>query len=245
MWTKVRKTLFFLAVAAAALAQIPGGKAVRTALVYERDLDSTSYEYCVMTGSGDDVLGPNRLVPLQITTAGSVVATSAFVASSAPFNFVAVGDELTVKQAGTNLGIDLLRYVVTRTDANNITVNTAWDLTAGFTFSFRRLTCGTTATSGWIPFSGFASASFVIDVSQFVATSMDYRLECRREGAVNSAVIISQVNKTATFQVEESVLNNTGYFDACRIGFKINTDDGDDLTTNAEKLTVFFAGLAR
>lgn len=221
------------------------------ALVYEYELDSTSNIYCAMyrdsQAATKDFWGDGLAISQPITTSGSTTALTAVNSTEAPFDELGAGDELTV-----NLdGVIQKRYLSAVASDVAATANAAINLgdgklgTRGYGFNVRYLTCGTAATDGWLRVPG-KCVTVVVDVDQMNATSIDATLEGRHLAAVSPVVTIATKNFTAAgshvfnscnFMVSTAI---TTYpvFDEIRLALKINTDDGDDLTTNAEKITV-------
>jgi len=215
------------------------------------DLDSTSYIYCVTTGENGQVLNPSTNNGIRVTS--TTTALAAATASTSPFSAVAVGDEITVitPSGPGGLGIPETRVVTVRTDANNITMNAAF--TAEVTnvqFSWRDRTCGTAATSGWFPVSTYRGVSVSLQVTQIVVTGhIDFKVQCRQTGVDNTPVDVYAEGmsnyRTGGYdaaQVDNDLIiihNGVVLFNQCRVGMLIHTaDDGDDLTTNAEQVTV-------
>lgn len=211
-------------------------------LIAGYDLDSTDWIYCSSVGETGRPLDAPRLVNIKAKTSGSSTTVTSNTASSGAFATVAVGDLLwfprtegTVSAAATGEW----RYVTARASADSITIDSAIDLSSGYGFGFRRPTCGTTATDGWIPVLGFERINFVGQIDQLDVTGgIDYEVECKAEGpSATAVVIIGPTNKTTTWAGGNVAYEPWAY---CRIGWKIGSaDDGADTTTHAEKIAAY------
>lgn len=230
----------FLAPAAASADDV----VVAVPLIAGYDLDSTSLIYCNSTGQGGGVLAPPKMVNVKATTSGSSTTVTSLVANSDAFLNVAAGDLLWFPrtEAVVPVATGAWRYVVSRASANSITVDTAIDLTSGYGFGFRTRSCGTAATSGEVPVSGFAAVNFVGQIDQISVTGgIDYVVECRPEGpAATWTTIIGPTNKTAAWAGGNVAYEPWAY---CRMGWKIGSaDDGTDTGADAEKIAAYFIG---
>lgn len=214
------------------------------------DLDSASLIYCSSLGKAGQhgnagtSRGADYTAPLKIKTAGSSTTTVSNVASSGAFKNVNVGDIIAV----TTDGIRLERVVVTNADDDTVTVDTAWDLTGGFNYSWRDVSCGTGATSGSIPVADFEDFRLTAQVAQMNATSIDLQVECKHPEGVFLVVATKNVTAGGTGTANYLTYPAVGIagadeaFFACRVGYKVNTDDGDDTGANAEQINVFLSG---
>lgn len=219
-------------------------------LVAGYDLDSTSLIYCNSVGEGGAVLAAPRLMKEKVKTSGSSTTVTSNTASAGAFTLVAVGDLLwfprtEAAQLANGAAVGAWRYVTARASADSITVDTAIDLSSGYGFGWRDVTCGTSATSGEVPVVGFDAINFVGQIDQISVTGgIDYVVECRAEGpAATWATIIGPTNKTATWAGGNVAYEPWAY---CRIGWKIGSaDDGSDTGANAEKVAAYFTGTKR
>jgi hypothetical protein len=213
-------------------------------LAVDYDLDSTTYTAVCYTGRMGRVLDDWIPGNARITTSSSTTTTTSLTSSTSAFQAVEQYDALLVMQNG----LPLRRYVSAAASVDSITVNSAWDLsdlTAGYRYSYRNFTTGTAAESCWIPVAGYKSFTVQFIIDQMVVTGgIDFKLECRMEAAISSPSVIFSNNYTAADSDGYSVQNNE--WDQCRVMVKIGTsDDGGDLTTNAEKVSAFFQGSIR
>lgn len=219
-----------------ASAELTGGR-VRVPMLSDYDLDATTYTYCVTTGQGGDPLAQGRLGQAKIETSGSSTTWTASTTGQKPFDRLAVGDEITVKDASVPPEF-ITRRVTAKASGDSITVSSAADLGAdGVMFTWRQRACGTTATSGWIPTEAQGESLFAIQIDQLNVTGgIDVSVECEVLSVGSDGTQVHTENVTAAKNIS---VNIESPYDRCRVGFKIGTaDDGDDLTTNAEDITV-------
>lgn len=280
-----------VAAALALLVAIPAAAEEKTIvsfpLAIDWDLDATSFRYphsqtvpITTPGAGsraEGVHGTGIKGNGKIQTSGAsttVVATS----TQGPFDAIQVGDLINVTTVGNRVpdarnavegGQNLWLKVVTRTDANNITVNQTVDLTGGVSFFWRRSYDLATAT-GWIPVRDFNTAKF--DVSLVGTTDgagFNVRVECRNDtvGIDDASIYVVRPSYTAAAAVSEcgpgainaadqsctfsdavtAVLprqsfriDTRGWFE-CRVGVRINTAD-DAADAVVETIRVEFVG---
>lgn len=199
------------------------------ALFYTRDVSAAAYEYCIMAGLGGGALARDIPVTRPIETSGSSTTTVASTASSKPFLGIDVGDEISVASEGSN-DVRLYREVITNADDDTITVDTAWDLgTTGVNFFWRDLTCGTAVTNGIISTSGRETVTFDIQVITLAATSIDFIVEGRLQGAGTGWTPLTTAVYTAVGG-GAIVVNRLGY-QQLRLGVKVTGDVGTQSVT--------------
>ena len=245
----MRKSLTLLvallvALASAAQAALPED-AVRFPLMSDYELDATSFIYCRTLGPTGLVDEDPIAVGIPIKTGGSGTDVVAVTAGSNPFANVAIGDELLLPAYPG--GAIQRRYVVTRADADNITINAtaaigvnpASSYTQYPTFAFRKRVCGSTATDGWFPVHGADMINVQLQIDQInTTTGIDYQIECKIDGTVAVGVIvIGPTTQTAVWRSGNIV---TEPWDFCRLGLKMtSTDDGPDAGATAEKISAY------
>jgi len=180
---------------------------------------------------------PNRSGTARITTAGSNVVTTAV--SGTPFAGLGVGDELAVR---INEAVTI-RYIATWTSATQVSVDTAWDLTAGYAFSYRRLQSGTGAGVGWFKVSDLSTRTVMAVVTQYNGTGgIDVSVEGRGPSGVPFQIATGNI-AGATFPNNEYVVDVPGGtvpgggVQWLRVGLKITTTD-----TGVQKAWVDFSG---
>jgi len=236
----------------AALPSLAWAAENRTAFFNVRyDLDATTLTACVANGiSGpwsSPISGNNR-----VKNAGSETAVTAVTATEYPFLNMAAGDTLWIKDGPTTYA----RTILTYTDADNIVVDEALDLSAdaaGYAFRYKNHVCGTGASAGWISLDQMSSVTVMLSFGQMVSDG-DY-IHLRLEGSPDSADGYDDINQlwptdkvisdTATLQI----FDGTGITDNLWIEIPaavhkirvlvefVVADDGNDLTTNSENLT--------
>lgn len=204
-------------------------------LASEYDLDSSSYIYCYTLGKDGNVRGDWLPGNGFIKTSGSSTTTVSNTTSGAALNGISVGDELMIVVSGRFVR----RYVTAAASVDSITVNSAWDLSSGTGYYVRHRTCSTAATAGWFRVSELNSFSVEFKIQQMDAASIDVLIQCRADDASGATNDVFTRNYTGTggdVYVAPSELGQLG--DECRFGMRVNTDDGADTTTHAEKISV-------
>lgn len=210
------------------------------------DLDATSYTYCIATGNSGP-LGTPFDGRVNVKTTGSSTTITAVTVGSGPFDKVTVGDILFLRSQNTTPDI---RYVTAKTSADTVTVNSAINIEnsgAGRPFGWYDVTCGTSASDGWMPVSQFSLVKVLFRIDQMNATSIDAIIE-GRDDTLNpqptllypdpaDAASTNECKKGNFTDVNGCAVVVTGIWDAIRIGFKINTDDGSDTGADAESIT--------
>jgi hypothetical protein len=137
----------------------------------------------------------------------------------------------------------LERVVKTKADADNVTVEDAIDLSAGYPYYYKSRYFGPDADDGWFPVNEFVGGALtlVFDVAQINGTGgIDLTLQCRQVGASAPVVTVSTTNVTAAGQtvVALDLRLNSGY-DQCRAGLGWGTnDDASDTGSAQEIITV-------
>lgn len=205
-------------------------------LVSGYNVASTSYIYCVTADAAGRVWSGGEVGPGKLTTSGSSTTVTGVDSSADVFLSIAVGDELLI-----NLdGVMERRYVTARASADSITVNAAINLgdgrqgTAGYGFSWRRLTCSTDATHGWIPVRGLSEVTFIFALETINATSIEAIIYCRHNSSNSVGVEAWSESYTAA---GGDIVTLRGSpkdgikFDACRFGVKVTGDGGNQSLT--------------
>lgn len=219
----------------------------RGTLFYDYDLDNaTDYVYGTLTGLSATPFGSPIRVDVAIKTTGSSTSVTAVTAATSPFAAVAVNDVLAVRRGD---GTTDLRRVTARADADNVTVDTAVDWSAGFAFGYYDATYGTAGTSGWTPVAQATRLQLEWHVKQLNVTGgILVRVQCRTNTLDTQPVTVwpdptssastDECKKGTMTAVIDCALIVTGRWDACRLGFKIGTaDDGGDTGADAEKIS--------
>lgn len=206
------------------------------------DLDSDTETFCAFD--------PTPVTPTANLVVTAASATVTGVGAGTPFTNVAVNDQLLIGFGTTNA---MVRTVIARASASSITVDSVSTFTSpstGTPFQYRNLRCSTDGTAGDFSVSTFAGFTADFNIAQQnTTTGIDVRMQCR-VGDINAgwkqvipaltppAVSGTYLTFTGTGGVA-MVVPPSDHWDRCRIGLKLNsTDDGGDLTTNREAISV-------
>jgi len=193
-------------------------------VTWAEDTSATSLTYCSMQGINGDAFGKPILISIPIKTTGSSTSVTEVTASSFPFTNVSVGDMIIVKRADT-IGTTDKVAVTARADASNITVSSAVNWSNGYSFSWLKKVCGTTAADGWIQLTGFNNIQSTVEWVTKAGTSIDYSLEC----SIGPGLPIVVNASSATAVGQWSTVVTAGIYDRCRLGLKISGDSGTNL----------------
>lgn len=153
---------------------------------YRKDYDSTTLTFCKLVGQNSNPRGGTIAGTARIKTTGSSTSVTAVTAGQLPFAALAVDDVIVVTRPGSN-AVDW-RVIATKTDGDNITVDTAvnWDTTTGFEFRWLDDQCGTTDNDGWIDVQAGGMAAknvtFMLEQVSGVTGGIDWDIECRGSG---------------------------------------------------------------
>lgn len=218
------------------------------------DLDSASYIFCNVTGQLGDPWGPPIPGLSPIATSGPSTTVVEVTASSLPFANLGVGDIIFTTDS---TGAAAIRAITAKASGASITVDSAINLGTSTPFSWKKLTCGTTAESGWISVQGWLYKKVSVHLNQMDATSIDIKWECRDRTIDTQPEYVYPGSSTASGvcpggtsasgacnYTAASIATRTSVevdvpYDQCRVGMKINTDDGLDTTTHAESITAW------
>ena len=196
------------------------------------DVDDTSYTYCVTTGENNSAWGDPRPGG-SVVSASASTTVAATTADTLPFTFVDVGDVLYFKSA---IGVTSVRYVTAKASGDSITVNASITLVASG-FTWREVTCGTDAASGWIPVAGWGEAKINTYVENLSvdASGIDVIWECRDLSDDTQVIIVyPATNYTAEGSATGRAVVITEPWDECRVGFKVADDDATDTGADIE-----------
>lgn len=225
-----------------------------TVMTLQYDLDSTSTIYC-------RVGGPQKGTGKIQTTGASQNVTESTTGNN-PFAAIRAGDVLEVDTTPLAAASpNDFAYIITRTDSANVVVNPAVTWTGGYPFTYWTQDCGTAITDGWVDVSGLFDAKITVAIQQMAATSVSWRIECKDNTPDTTPNIVYPGDSsdcgpgtlTSGYCVYTSATDFAGTHavyipeieGACRVGMKIDTDDGGDLTTNAEQITIALSGRIR
>lgn len=242
-------TLFRVLLAFAFLASPLFAQSPKAVFVTAYELDATDPTYCVTTGQNGSPWAAPRVgagvagVSGNIKTSGSSTTVVEATTDALPFALLAVGDQIFVNGS--------VRYITAKASGASITVNSAIDLEnggAGYPFMWNDVACGTTASDGWIPVQDAKVITIKVQVDQLNVTGgINVTIQCRdNTHDTVPFTIYPDPNDTSTEEshtmnytaVQANAYDVPGVWDACRVGLEIGTsDDGGDLTTNAEDIT--------
>ena len=221
------------------------------------DLDATSITYCRVTNlNGDPFGGPILVTAGKLDTSGSSATVVEETVGSNPFAAVAVGDILVA-----STGDEATKYgvVTAKASSASLTIHTARDWSAGYTFGILRPACGTASTSGWIDIpSGYENKVVGFHLKQIngVTGGIDVRLECKGgyPDAAPNPVYPSSSTATCGGGTNASGFCNfttagitTGNLDimideahrSCRVGLLIHTSEtAESVEADNERITV-------
>lgn len=243
------------AIPTAALAQT--NNTLRRSVTMQYDLDSTTGISCAFN--------PPRPIPIAVSAAASTTL-AATTASTSPFALASVGDAVEINTGDINTGGARVRRLITaKASADSVTIDAATTVTAR-TFQLFISSCGTTATSGFIPVTSRAIATLSINVEQlsvasggiafkiegYLGDDPDHRnLTNLWPGESSAGSDCAAGTFAAGFCVFTTVGNlpiftSTPYIQVSfiRVWMKLSgADDGADTGANAEKVTINYAGL--
>jgi hypothetical protein len=220
----IRVVLVLLLVAPALLAD--------DARTYVRNYDSsTTLTYCSTT---DFVAGLGR-----VATSGS---STTVTGTSTNFLSLVAGDEIFVTRptSGNQTTTDRRVVQTTPTTATALTLTAVADWTAGFSWRYRKVTCGTGAENGWLAVGNTSTRDVSWAWTTINATSSTIQIECRNtDDSAGPAIIVwpTAANSASTDPCLSGValdandgtncnLRIGGRYSQCRIGVKITTDTG-------------------
>lgn len=208
------------------------------------DLDATDLTYC---NTGAIAKGDGT-----VTTSGSSTTVTAAVTTA--FNAVAAGDTIYFNLPSGRV----VRYIASVTDGDTLVLTAAVNITAAAPFEYRERACGTTATDGWVNVQDYDTRNIILQIDQVVATGgISVHWQCKGRGDQAGPVKVWPGNgadcgsgtlssglcnfATGTTHAFSVVIDEP--WAQCRVGLKIGSaDDGDDLTTNAENVNIYFYG---
>lgn len=205
------------------------------------DLDSTNLTYCVVTGTQNDPFGPPMQVDTRIKTTGSSATVDEAVASTGPFAALSAGDIIFVKNDDNTTTI---RVITAKSSAAEVTVDAAVDWSSGVAFSWKKTTCGTGATNGWINVAAYEDKTMILQYDQGdLSGGLDARWECRAAGINAQPVQVYPSSGLQNFPTANigigartAVVDFSPWSD-CRLGVAAHTSDPSDSSTNLEQIT--------
>lgn len=225
----MRKLLLYLVVLALA-GSVEATQCKTANFFLDYDLDSTSLLYGVVQGAnspfGGTIPGGQR-----IKTSGSSLTVTSLTAGDNAFAELSVGDSIFIRDPDTQLVSK--RNIVTKTDADTVTVDSVITLTSA---AFSWLKSTTSADLGWLDISGWSGRTITVQYDQGDLGRLDARIECRGSYVGSQPVQIFPSCTTGacnTYQAYTTagIASSTSVvipdpFGACRVGVKYATSDG-------------------
>lgn len=217
------------------------------------DLDTTSYVSCSISARG--ATNSNAIdwkqVPFKVSNASSSTGIGNNETSSPrPAQLdMAFG---TYVRFVIN-GVPTYRYVVSGGYIGSpdfdqtYTLNAAVDISSTATGSTNGIPMWywvPRTDAGWINTKGLREANFTVQLDQAVITGgIDLKVDCRDDTPTAAPVTVFPVTNYTTFPAAIRVVIPENWHQ-CNAFFKIGSaDDGGDLTTNKEKISVTFTGV--
>jgi len=219
---------------------------------YNYDVDSASLTYVRMVGQNGDPFGGSMVGPGTIKTVGSTTTVTENVASSNPFRDVGVGD---VIQVSTSTTTRFTRVVVAKASDASITVDTAVDLTAGYSWRWWDTQVGTTINDGWIDVGQMSTVAMTVQYEQGDLDGLRVRWECKTASlganpvivypgessdcGIGGTLVVDRCNfATAGVTARLTVAVTDNPFAACRVGLAFAATDTSEAGANLEQVTV-------
>lgn len=224
-------------------------ESLRTAnIAFKYDISATSFTYCAYTGRQGDPFGAPIAGHDKIKTVGSSATVTEYTASSGPFDVVSVGDILVVTNLATATPFQTAyRLITAKASSASITVDTAIDLSAtgGYTWTYLKQSCGTTANDGWIPAGTDRTRLIEWQIDTINATSIEVQMQGRVAGANSNPVTLFPVTGAtgtacqtgSTTGTITCVVGDIWGFSDIRFGVKVTGDAG------AQSVTITYQGV--
>lgn len=262
----MNRTLRALVALALALPILPApveaGDYAAASAVIRYDVDSSTGTSCYMAGANGSPWSQQVNGAQRIKTSGSSTTVSSETASSGAFALAVARDVISIKNPGVETskagpfvgGTGAVITVVT--DANTVTVDPAVNW-AGFSYSWLRPVCGTTAADGWIAVAGADKLVMTVQYEQGDLDALLWNFECMQDtpGSVPNIVYPNEgdtcgsagtyssgfcsfatAGTTANLSVE-----TLGSYGQCRFVFKYASTDTSDAGANLERVTATIA----
>lgn len=225
-----------------AFGQVPPPAAL-TPIVSSYDFDSATPTSCL--------LGPQVQGLGTVSTSGSSATLTASRTTSFTSTITA-NAEIRIKAPAN--GPTITRIVDSLTDGDTLTLRDVATVSAGSEWTYRNVTCGTSATSGWFPVDALTpNRTWHLTVSQIslASGSMAVTLRCRTDsawaglgtlvypktGASGSECATGLFTTTASCALNDNDIR----FRQCRWLVAL-TDDGGDTGVNREQVTIAVMG---
>jgi hypothetical protein len=217
-------TILLAGVASLASAQVN----VEKVILSKYDLDSASYIYCTMS---DLRAGPGR-----IETSGTTATVTTVATYTDSFTDVGVGDEIVAQSV--NLAAPVVFTVTARASATSITADRTinLDVTAGASFTWRKLSCGTGAGDGWFTVPAGTNHLAVVWGQGDLTDGLDVSIETRYRGSYGGPLsVLTYTIAAATGHEETAIVEESTDW---RVGLKYHTADASDAAANLEQIGI-------
>lgn len=219
------------------------------------DVDSDTITYQAYKGQKGNPYGGSISVKGKIKTTGSTTAVTAVdAAGTAPFDELAVGDLIEVRQP--NGTVDR-RFVAAKADADNITVDTNIDWEnggAGYDFRWWKASTCTDASCGAVGVGAFSEFNVEVGLERSdLATGIVFLVECRSTDTwkqvfpetAGTTQALSTAGAGTTVSRATVQITNTGY-NECRVGVaKSGADTADVVNASTELFDAAIVGVTR
>jgi hypothetical protein len=195
------------------------------------DVDGATYTYCAL---GQPVVGTGR-----IETSGSNATVTAVSGIGNAFDNVAVGDEITATSIALTSSVTFT--VIAKASGTSITADRPIniDVTDGCVFTFRTLSCGTTAADGWFKIDSGTNHVAVIYRRGDLTGGVEVSLETRYRASYGIPLQIQTTTittpATSSSYASWALAENANDW---RIGLKYNTADPSDATTDLDQVDI-------
>jgi hypothetical protein len=237
-----------LAALAITLLASPVRAADETAAWFARfDVDSSTETFGVLKGKNGNPYGDAIEGKGKIKTSGSDTAVTAVDGADNPFDPLADGDVIAVRDTS---GTVTLRFVSAKADADNITIDTNADWEnggAGLTWTYYKATTCTDTTCGWIDVSRFSGFTIEVGLERSdLGTGILFTVQCRGTGlGVTPKQIWPETAGTTEDLTTANAgtlpgrfvltVNNVGYA-SCRLGVDADGADTADVVNASTEL---------
>lgn len=230
---------------------------LRRNITLQYDLDSTTGIACMFN--------PPRPIPIPVSAAASTTL-AATTASTSPFALASVGDAVEINTGNISTGgAPVRRWITAKASDDSVTIDASTTVT-GKTFQLFVRTCGTGATSGFIPVTSRSIATLQIAIEQMSVSAggIAFKIEAYLSddpdhrnlinlwpGNSSSGADCADGTFASGFCVFTAatvlpVFTSTPYIQPSfiRVWMKLSdTDDGVDTGAVAEKVTINYAEL--
>lgn len=232
----MRRLMVAFVLALLAVTASAQGRTAHFAIGY--DVESTTMTYCKMVGQRQDSWGDPMNVNIPIETAGSSTTVTAVTASTFPFANLAVGDAIFVRRDNS---VTEMVWIIAKASGDSVTVSGAGvDWSAGYTFQWLDLVCGTGVDDGWVHVSSFSTVAMTVQYDDGDLGGLDVAWTCKDNSLVSQPVQVypgpasdcgfgtlnTDVCTYAATEDRQTVVVTFNTFTSCRLGLAYRTSDG-------------------